>query len=74
MVVLVLVATTLGTGGDAVARWAIYAHLSAIRLGLVAAGGVLLLGYGSFLNIAPLECGRGIVLSCCDAVPSVAGD
>jgi small multidrug resistance family-3 protein len=55
---LLLVATTLEVSGDAVARLAIYNYAGLIRVALLLAGAALLLGYGSFLNIAPVPFGR----------------
>jgi small multidrug resistance family-3 protein len=55
---LLLVATTLEVCGDAVVRLAIYNHAGLFRLALLVVGAVLLLGYGSFLNTAPVEFGR----------------
>jgi small multidrug resistance family-3 protein len=55
--VLLLVATTLEVSGDAVVRVAIYNHVGPSRALLILAGAALLLGYGSFLNTAPVEFG-----------------
>ncbi len=55
---LLLIATTLEVGGDAVVRLAIYNHAGPARVGLILAGATLLLGYGSLLNTAPVEFGR----------------
>lgn len=41
---------------------AIHNHVSASRIGLFLAGAALLLGYGSFLNVAPLDFGRVVGL------------
>jgi len=60
--VFLLIATTLEASGDAVVRMAIYDHAGLIRLGLFLAGAALLFGYGSFLNLAPLEFGRVVGL------------
>jgi hypothetical protein len=51
---LLLVATTLEVSGDAVIRLAIYHHTGTIRAIFFAAGALLLLGYGSSLNTAPV--------------------
>jgi hypothetical protein len=59
---LLLAATLLEVSGDAVLRVAIYNHGGAIRLGLFAIGAALLVGYGSFLNLAPLEFGQVVGL------------
>jgi small multidrug resistance family-3 protein len=60
--VLLLIATVLETSGDAVVRMAIYGHSGLIRLALFVCGAALLFGYGSFLNLAPLEFGRVVGL------------
>lgn len=60
--ILLLIATTLEVTGDAVIRMAIYKHAGALRLGLFLAGAFLLFGYGSFLNIAPIQFGRVVGL------------
>lgn len=56
--ILLLIATTLEVSGDAVVRIGIYQHAGSVRAALLVAGAVLLLGYGSFLNTAPVEFGR----------------
>ena len=56
--VLLLIATTLEVSGDAAIRMAIYNADGATRLALMLSGAALLLGYGSFLNTAPVEFGR----------------
>ena len=55
---LLLLATTLEVSGDAVVRLAIYSHAGLVRLALLLVGAALLLGYGSFLNTAPVPFGR----------------
>ena len=57
-----LIATTLEVSGDAVVRMAIYDHVGPARLGLFLAGALLLFGYGSFLNLAPVEFRRVVGL------------
>jgi hypothetical protein len=57
-----LIATTLEVSGDAVVRMAIYDHVGPARMGLFLAGAVLLFGYGSFLNLAPVEFRRVVGL------------
>ena len=52
----------LEASGDAVVRMAIYDHVGPIRIGLFLAGAALLFGYGSFLNLAPLEFGQVVGL------------
>jgi hypothetical protein len=62
ILVLLLIATTLEASGDAIVRMAIYNHSGLIRAGLFFAGAVLLLGYGSFLNLAALDFARVVGL------------
>jgi hypothetical protein len=61
-VVLLLAATILEVSGDAVVRTAMYHHVGFVRLGLFLAGAALLFGYGTFLNLAPLEFGQVVGL------------
>jgi small multidrug resistance family-3 protein len=58
IVLLLLIATTLEVSGDAVVRQAIYRSSGVGRVALLLVGAVLLLGYGSFLNTAPVQFGR----------------
>ena len=58
ILLLLVFATALEVGGDAVVRLAIYQHSGLIRAGFLLAGAVLLLGYASFLNVAPVEFAR----------------
>jgi small multidrug resistance family-3 protein len=60
--VLLVIATMLEVSGDAVVRMAIYNHVGTIRIALFLAGAALLFGYGSFLNLAPLDFGRVVGL------------
>jgi len=60
--VLLVIATILEVSGHAVVRLAIYNHVGAIRFALFLAGAALLFGYGSFLNLAPIEFGRVVGL------------
>jgi hypothetical protein len=62
LLVWLLMATTLEVSGDAIVRMAIYNHVGLIRIGLFLAGALLLLGYGSLLNLAPLDFGRVVGL------------
>lgn len=55
---LLLVATILEVSGDAIVRQAIYQHTGLVRMAWFLGGGALLLGYGAFLNTAPVEFGR----------------
>jgi len=61
-VVFLLIATILEVSGDAVVRVAIYNHAGVVRLSLFLCGAALLFGYGSFLNLAPLEFGQVVGL------------
>lgn len=57
-----LIATSLEVCGDAVVRLAIYNHVGLLRIALFLAGAALLFGYGSFLNLAPLQFGQVVGL------------
>jgi hypothetical protein len=59
---LLLIATVLEVSGDAVVRVALYNSTGFSRLALLCGGALLLLGYGSFLNTAPVEFGRVVGL------------
>ena len=54
---LLVAATVMEVSGDAIVRIALHNHagVTGIRIGLFAVGTALLLGYGTFLNLAPLE-------------------
>ena len=56
---LLIVATALEAGGDAIIRMGLHSHsASPARIGLFAAGTLLLLGYGTTLNLAPQDFGK----------------
>src|SRR3569832_766698 len=57
-----IVATTLETLGDAVVRIGIGQTALLLRGGLFLAGGLLLIGYGFSLNLAPIEFDRVVGL------------
>ena len=57
-----VVATALEVSGDALVRKALYEHAGPARLGLFLLGAALLAGYGTFLNLAPLEFGQVVGL------------
>jgi hypothetical protein len=59
---LLIVATILEASGDAVIRLAIYKHTGYLRAGLFLGGAALLFGYGTFLNLAPVEFSRVVGL------------
>jgi uncharacterized membrane protein len=62
VIILLLAATILEACGDAVVRTAIYNHEGLARLGLFIAGAALLFGYGTLLNLAPLQFGQVVGL------------
>jgi hypothetical protein len=55
ILVLLIVATILEVSGDAIIRKSLFAHVGLARLALFVLGAGLLAGYGTFLNLAPLE-------------------
>jgi drug/metabolite transporter superfamily protein YnfA len=55
---LLLVATTLEAGGDAVVRVGLHQHAIGIRVLLLLLGGIMLFCYGVVLNQAPFDFGR----------------
>ena len=55
---LLLVATTLEAGGDAVVRVGLHQHVIGIRALLLLLGGIMLFCYGVVLNQAPFDFGR----------------
>lgn len=57
-----LVATTLEVSGDAIVRKALFEQVGLARFGFFLAGAVLLFGYGSFLNLAPVPFERVVGL------------
>ena len=57
-----VIATLLEVSGDALVRMGIHEHVGLFRLILFGLGAVLLFGYGSFLNLAPLEFGEVVGL------------
>ena len=59
---ILLVATLLEVSGDAIVRTALYNHVGLVRVGWFLAGGLLLFGYGCFLNLAPFEFGQVVGL------------
>ncbi len=61
-IVFLLIATVLEVSGDAVVRMGIHNHTGLWRLGLFVLGAALLFGYGTFLNLAPLEFGQVVGL------------
>ena len=56
-IAFLIAATVLEVSGDAVVRIALHGHsgVTGIRIGLFLLGAVLVFGYATFLNLAPLE-------------------
>ena len=62
VILLLIIATTLEASGDAIIRLGLYKHTGYLRAGLFLAGAGLLFGYGTFLNLAPIEFNRVVGL------------
>jgi small multidrug resistance family-3 protein len=60
--VFLIVATLLEVSGDAVVRTSLYHASGPRRIALFVVGAALLFGYGSVLNLAPLDFGRVVGL------------
>jgi small multidrug resistance family-3 protein len=60
--ILLIIATSLEVSGDALVRLSIFHPGGMIRWALLLAGALLLLGYGVFLNVAPVDFGRVVGL------------
>jgi len=57
-----IAATSFEASGDALVRVGIFERVGAARVGVMAAGAVLLFGYGVMLNLAPLPFERVVGL------------
>src|ERR1039458_7564701 len=57
-----VLATILEVSGDAVIRLGLYNHAGLYRAALFLGGDALLFGYGTLLNLAPLEFGQVVGL------------
>jgi hypothetical protein len=57
-----IAATALEVSGDAILRKSLFEHAGLARLALFLLGAALLAGYGTFLNLAPLEFGQVVGL------------
>ena len=57
-----LVATALEVAGDAIIRKSLVEHAGPARIALFLLGTVLVAGYATFLNLAPLEFGQVVGL------------
>ena len=55
VLIFLFVATGLEVSGDAIIRKSLFEHVGVARLALFVLGAALLTGYGTFLNLAPLE-------------------
>ena len=53
--IFILIATILEVAGDAIIRHSIYNHTGLARAALMIFGALLLFGYGTALNLAPVE-------------------
>jgi small multidrug resistance family-3 protein len=62
VVAFLIVATALEVTGDAIIRKSLFEHAGLARLGLFVLGAALVTGYGTFLNLAPLEFGKVVGL------------
>jgi hypothetical protein len=60
--VFILIATIFEVIGDAIIRTSIYNHTGWTRIGFMLIGSILLFGYGSSLNLAPVEFGQVVGL------------
>ncbi len=56
------IATALEVAGDAIIRKSLFEHAGLARVALFLLGAVLVTGYGTFLNLAPLEFGKVVGL------------
>jgi small multidrug resistance family-3 protein len=57
-----VIATALEVSGDALIRKSLFEYAGLARLALFLLGATLLAGYGTFLNLAPLEFGQVVGL------------
>ena len=62
VLVFLIIATALEVSGDALIRKSLFEQAGMARLGLFVVGAALLAGYGTFLNLAPLEFGQVVGL------------
>jgi len=60
--VFILLCTIFETTGDAIIRKCLFSHTGILRIGFLLLGMILLLGYGIFLNLAPVEFGQVVGL------------
>jgi len=57
-IILLIIATSLEVGGDALIRKCIHNYTGTIRIGYGIIGVLMLFGYAFFLNLAPVEFGK----------------
>ena len=62
VLVFLIIATALEVSGDAIIRKSLFEYAGLARLGLLLLGALLVTGYGTFLNLAPLEFGQVVGL------------
>ena len=60
--VFILIATVLEAAGDAIIRKAMYNYTGATRIAYFLIGASLVIGYGTSLNLAPVEFGKVVGL------------
>jgi small multidrug resistance family-3 protein len=56
--VLLVIATLLEAGGDAIVRMGLRSPSPVLKVALLACGGFMLFGYGVFLTTSPVDFGR----------------
>ncbi|HTJ25079.1 MAG TPA: hypothetical protein VMA36_02845 [Candidatus Limnocylindria bacterium] len=56
--VLLLIGTSLEAGGDAIVRTGLRSPVPALKIALLALGGLMLFGYGVFVTSSPVDFGR----------------
>ena len=62
VLVFLIIATAMEVAGDAIIRKSLFEHAGPARIALFLLGAALLAGYGTFLNLAPLEFGQVVGL------------
>jgi hypothetical protein len=62
VLVFLIIATALEVAGDAIIRKSLFEHAGLARIALFLLGTVLVAGYATFLNLAPLEFGQVVGL------------
>jgi hypothetical protein len=62
VLVFLIIATALEVAGDAIIRKSLFEHAGPARIALFMLGTLLVAGYATFLNLAPLEFGQVVGL------------